>query len=75
MSRPKVRTAESDQIVREQAEFRIRMLSNKQISLLLEARGVKLTPSYVGELVKQAERRIREDEELSRRAHVSRGTS
>lgn len=75
MSRPKVRTAESDQIVREQAEFRIRMLSNKQISLLLESRGVKLTPNYVGELVKQAERRIREDEELSRRAHVSRGTS
>lgn len=68
MSRPKRRTPESDKFVHEQALYRVDMLSNKQIAHALAQMGVNITPNYVGELVKQAERRIREDRELSRRA-------
>lgn len=75
MSRPKVRTAEADQIIREEARRRVEFRSNKQIAQILEAKGVKLSPYYIGELVKQAERRIREEYELSRRAKVMRGMS
>lgn len=74
MSRPKVRTAEADQIIREEARRRVEFRSNKQIAQILESKGVKLSPYYIGELVKQAEHRIREENELSRRAKVMRGT-
>ena len=73
MSRPKVRTTEADQLIHDEALRRVQFRSNKQLAQILIEKGVRLTPNYVGELIKAEERRIRA--EFSRRSNVSRGTT
>lgn len=69
--RPKVRTSESDQLIHEEALRRVEHRSNKKIAQILSVQGVRLSPKYIGELVKEEARRIREQRELSSCAHVT----
>lgn len=75
MSRTKVRTSEADKLIHDEALRRVEYRSNKQIAQILIAKGVHLSPAYIGELVKAEANRIREKRELFRRAHVSRGST
>lgn len=75
MSRPKVRTSEADKIIHDEAIRRVEYRSNKQLAQVLVEKGIHLSPAYIGELVKEEARRIREKRELFFRAHVSRGTN
>lgn len=75
MSRPKVVNAEATKLFHEEALRRVEYRSNKQLARVLAAKGIKLTPQYIGNLVKEEARRIREKRELFFRAHVSRGSN
>lgn len=71
MSRPKVRTSEADSFIHDEALRRVEYRSNKQLAQILAEKGVKLSPAYIGELVKEEAKRIREKRKLFFRAHDS----
>lgn len=71
MSRPKVITIEAEQLIHDEALRRVEYRRNKELAQLLADRGVHLSPQYIGQLVKQEARRIREQREFSLHADVS----
>lgn len=75
MSRTKVVTPEAMKLFHDEALRRVEYRSNKQLAQILVEKGVRLSPAYIGELVKQEAKRIREKRELFFRAHVSRGSN